>query len=62
MTPTEACMKYNEKVIQNDVYSIHDETIYKSKFMLGDRVRISAYKITFLIKAIHQTGVKKFLL
>ena len=44
MTPTEASMKYNEKVIQNDVYSIHDKTIYKSKFMLGDRVRISKYK------------------
>ena len=27
MTPTEASMKYNEKVIQNDVYSIHDKTI-----------------------------------
>ena len=30
MTPTEASMKYNEKVIQNDVYSIRDKTIYKS--------------------------------
>ena len=27
MTPTEASMKYNENVIQNDVYSIHDKTI-----------------------------------
>ena len=25
MTPTEASMKYKEKVIQNDVYSIHDK-------------------------------------
>ena len=46
MTPTEASTKYNEKVIQNDVYSIHDKTIYKSKFMVGDRVRISKYKRT----------------
>ena len=44
MTPTEASMKYNENAIQNDVYSIHDKTIYKSKFMVGDRVRISKYK------------------
>ena len=44
MTPTEASMKYNENIIQNDVYSIHDKTIYKSKFMVGDRVRISKYK------------------
>ena len=43
MTPTEVSMKYNEKAIQNDVYSIHDKTIYKSKFMVGDRVRISNY-------------------
>ena len=43
MTPTEASMKYNENVIQNDVYSIHDKTIYKSKFKVGDRVRISKY-------------------
>ena len=50
MTPTEASMKYNEKVIQNDVYSIHDKTIYKSKFMVGDRVRISKYKITLFDK------------
>ena len=40
-TPTEASMKYNEKVIQNYVYSIYDKTIYKSKFMVKDRVRIS---------------------
>ena len=44
MTPTEASMNYNEKVIQSDVYSIHDKTIYKSRFMVGDRVRISKYK------------------
>ena len=44
MTPTEASMKYNEKVIKNDVYSIDDKTIYKSKFKVGDRVRISKYK------------------
>ena len=44
MTPTEASMKYNEKFIQNDVYSIDDKTIYKSKFKVGDRVRISKYK------------------
>ena len=50
MTPTEASMKYNEKVIQNDVYSIHDKTIYKSKFMVGDRVRISTYKRTLFDK------------
>ena len=37
-------MKYNEKFIQNDVYSIHDKTIYKSKFMVGDKVRIRKYK------------------
>ena len=46
MTPTEASMKYNEKVIQNDVYSIDDKTIYKSKFKVGDRVRISKHKRT----------------
>ena len=50
MTPTEASMKYNEKVIQNDVYSIHDKTIYKSKFMVEDRVRISKYKRTLFDK------------
>ena len=50
MTPTEASMKYNEKVIQNDVYSIDDKTIYKSKFMVGDRVRISKYKRTLFDK------------
>ena len=50
MTPTEASMKYNEKVIQNDVYSIHDKTIYKSKFMVGDRVSISKYKRTLFDK------------
>ena len=50
MTPTEASMKYNEKVIQNDVYSIHDKTIYKSKFKVGDRVRISKYKRTLFDK------------
>ena len=33
MALTEASMKYNEQVIQNDVYSIHDKTIYESKFM-----------------------------
>ena len=33
MTLTEASMKYNEKIIQNDVYSIDDKTIYKSKFI-----------------------------
>ena len=27
MTQTEASMKYNEKVIPNDVYSIHDKTM-----------------------------------
>ena len=48
MTPTEPSMKYNEKVTQNDVYSIHDKTIYKSKFMVGDRVRISKYKKNFV--------------
>ena len=50
MTPTEPSMKYNEKVIQNDVYSIHDKAIYKSKFMVGDRVRISKYKRTLFDK------------
>ena len=50
MTPTEASMKYNEKVIQNDAYSIHDKTICKSKFMVGDRVRIIKYKRTLLDK------------
>ena len=60
MTPTEVSMKYNEKVIQNDVYSIHDKTIYKSKFMVGDRVRIRKYKRTLFDKGIHQTGVNKF--
>ena len=50
MTPTEASMKYNEKVIQNDIYSIHDKTIYKSKFMVEDRVRISKYKRTLFDK------------
>ena len=50
MTPTEASMKYNEKVIQNDVYSIDDKTIYKSKFKVGDRVRISKYKRTLFDK------------
>ena len=50
MTPTEASMKYNEKVIKNDVYSIHDKTIYESKFMVGDRVRISKYKMTLFDK------------
>ena len=48
----EASMKYNEKVIQqkNNVYSIDDKTIYKSKFMVGDRVRISKYKRTLFDK------------
>ena len=50
MIPTEASMKYNEKVSQNDIYSIHDKTIYKSKFMVGDRVRISKYKRTLFDK------------
>ena len=50
MTATEASMKYNEKVIQNDVYAIRDETIYKSKFMVGDRARISKYKRTLFDK------------
>ena len=50
MAPTEASMKYNEKVIQNDVYSIDDKTIYKSKFKVGDRVRISKYKRTLFDK------------
>ena len=50
MTPTEASIKYNEKVIQTDVYSIHDKTIYKSKFMVGDRVRINKYKRTLFDK------------
>ena len=50
MTPTEASMKYNEKVIQNDVHSIHDKTIYKFKFMVGDRVRTSKYKRTLFDK------------
>ena len=50
MTPTEASMKYYEKVIQNDVYSIHDKTIYKSKFMVGDRVRIINYERTLFDK------------
>ena len=50
ITPTEASMKHNEKVIQNDVYSIHDKAIYKSKVMGGDRVRISKYKRTLFDK------------
>ena len=29
------------------------------KFKVGDHVRISKYKKTFLIKDIHQTGLKK---
>ena len=51
MTPTEASMKYNEKVIQNDLYSIDNKTIYKSKFMVGDRVRISKYKRSLFDKS-----------
>ena len=62
MTPTEASMRYNEKFIQNDVYSIHDKTIYKSKFMVGDRVRIIKYKRTLFDKGYTPTGVKKLLL
>ena len=50
MTPTEASMKYNEIVFQNDVFSIHDKTIYKSEFIVGDRVRISKYTRTLLDK------------
>ena len=50
MTPTEASMKYNEKVIQNDVYSIHDKTIHKSKLIVGDGLRISKYKRTLFDK------------
>ena len=50
MNPIEAIMKYNEKVIQNDVYSIHDKTIYKSKFIAEDRVRINKYKRTLFDK------------
>ena len=50
MTPTEASMKFKGKVIQNDVYSIHDKTIYKSKFMVGDRVRISKCRRTLFDK------------
>ena len=50
MTPTEASMKYNEKVIKNDVYSIDDKTIYKYKLKVGDRVRISNYKRTLFDK------------
>ena len=31
------------------------------KFQVGDHVRISKYKKTFLLKAILQIGLKKFL-
>ena len=40
MTTTEASMNYNEKVIQNDVYSIHDSrnTTYQSYYIYNKRL------------------------
>ena len=49
--------------VKDNTYINIDEEINNKdpKFKVGDRVRISKYK-TFLLKATHQIGLKKYLL
>ena len=50
--------------LTSDSYAEYNEDSTKKdpKFKVGDRVRISKYKKTFLLKDILQIGQKKFLL
>ena len=60
MTPTEACNKKNEGVVYFNLYGDMEQSSYKPKFKIGDKVRISKYKEKHLIKVIHQIGRKKY--
>ena len=63
MTPVEASKKKNESKVWSNLYG---NLIYlkpgKSKFAVGDKVRISKYKNKYLIKVTHQTGQRSYLL
>ena len=44
MTPSEACNKKNEGVVYFNLYGDMEQSSYKPKFKIGDKVRISKYK------------------
>ena len=44
MTPTEACNKKNEGVVYFNLYGDMEQSSYKPKFKIVDKVRISKYK------------------
>jgi len=44
MTPTEASKKKNESTVYFNLYGDTDQLSSKSKFKVGDKVRISKYK------------------
>ena len=44
MTPTEASNKKNEGVVYFNLYGDMEQSSYKPKFKIGDKVRISKYK------------------
>ena len=43
MTPAEACNKKNEWVVYFNLYGDMEQSSYKPKFKIGDKVKISKY-------------------